>query len=254
MKLRLLLLISIILSIKCEDIIDDAVVIKNRVWEGYETGVGAHYYAYSPYQTGYSTVTTYVQLPESVNTNGGKRNAYISLGVLGLYGALDTGIMNSGEGWLPFYYDVKKHEFVTFKDHMAPEGTTIVGIEILVTQDRVVVFKLSYRNSDLEILSSFECQHDASHFLVYEDNMVKNRFYRFASLVPVEKDDQNDGTYMIGGKFTGLTIVKNGEAQSWGIATDNIDVAWLVSSKRIQYYYVDNMDSFSIIHKPSEPQ
>ena len=45
-----------------EDIIDNAKVIKNRVWDGYEKNTGAHYYAYSAYKTGYSKVTTYIVL------------------------------------------------------------------------------------------------------------------------------------------------------------------------------------------------
>lgn len=82
-----------------------------------------------------------------------------------------------------------------------------------------------------------------------EDGIIKNRFYRFASLVPNGKDDQDDGTYMIGGQFTGLTIVKDKNSQSWGISENNIDVAWLVSSSRIEFSYQDDNDYFSIIHK-----
>ena len=40
--------------------------------------------------------------------------------------------------------------------------------------------------------SSLTTELDASHILVYENNFVKNRFYRFFSLVPIEKDDQNE--------------------------------------------------------------
>ena len=69
MKVELLLyfiLISFILAE--EDIIDDVEVLKNRVWEGYETKVGAHYYAYSPYLVGYSIVTSFITLPSHLNT------------------------------------------------------------------------------------------------------------------------------------------------------------------------------------------
>ena len=80
-----------------ETCVNDAVVIKNRVWDGYEKGAGAYYIAYSPYATGYSKVTSYIILPYSLDTRGGKRNAYISLGVLGINGFIDLGIMNSGD-------------------------------------------------------------------------------------------------------------------------------------------------------------
>ncbi len=245
----ILLFLYLLKSIATQDVIDDAVVIKNTVWEGYETGVGAHYYAYSPYITGYSKVTSFIKLPYSLNTNQGARNAYISFGVLGLYGSIDTGIINSGEVWKPYYYDIKNGDFVCFHDYAAPEGTTVVGIEIEVTSSRTIIFSLSFRNDDLVILKSFSTSIDASHILVYEHSKVKNRFYRFASLVPVGKDNQNDGTYMVGGQFTGLTIVKNNQCQSWGISSDNIDVSWLVSSHRITFVYQFDNDEFSIIHK-----
>ena len=192
-----------------KDIIDDAVVLKNIVWEGYETGVGAHYYAYSPYITDYSKVKGFIKLPNSLNTNNGKRNAYISFGVLGLYGAINTGIMNSGKGWLPFYYDMISKKIVTFKDNYVPEGTKFVNIEIEVTSLRLIIFSLKFMNSNFITLKTFKTKIDASHILVYEDNKVKLRFYRFASMPPVEKDDQNDGTFMIGGEFIELKIDKN---------------------------------------------
>ena len=119
MKIMLLFL-YLLKSIITQDAIDDAVVIKNTVWEGYETGVGAHYYAYSPYITGYTKVTSYIKLPYSLNTNQGARNAYISFGVLGLYGSIDTGIINSGEVWKPYYYDIKNGKFVCFHYYASP--------------------------------------------------------------------------------------------------------------------------------------
>ena len=231
-----------------EDIIDNAKVIKNRVWDGYEKNTGAHYYAYSPYKTGYSKVTTYIILPHDLNTNNGKRNAYISLGVLGLNGAIDLGIMNSGVGWLPYYNDLKGSMFKAFKDDIAPTGTKIIGIEIDVTKTATVIISISFRKSNLAILKSFSTKIDASHILVYENSKVKLRFFRFASLCPVEEDNQNDGTYMLGGKFTGLTIVNNDKAESWGISSDNIEVSWLVSSSRISFSYQGDNDLFSISH------
>jgi hypothetical protein len=249
MKTMNFLIIFLLISISNLETIDDVVVIKNRAWEGYETGTGAYYIAYSPYITGYTKVTTYLRLPSSLNTNRGKRNAYISLGVLGLYGAIDTGIMNSGDGWKPYYNDISRKQFLSFKEYTAPEGASIAGIEVEVTSSRTIIFSLSFRDSNLYILKSFSIPIDASHILVYENSKVKNRFYRFASLVPTENDNQNDGTYMIGGAFNDLTIVKNGLGQSWGINTDNIDVSWLVSTYKINFYYQRDEEYFSIIHE-----
>ena len=233
-----------------EDVIDDVEVLKNRVWEGYETKVGAHYYAYSPYITGYSKVTSYIILPDKVNTNNGARNAYISFGVLGLYGSIDTGIMNAGKGrgWCPCKYDAKKDEFIAYQNYYGPADTVIVGLTVEVLSQRIVIFSVSFRDKNLKILKSFNVKFDASHILVYENNRVKNRFYRFASLVPVQQDDQNDKTYMVGGKFTGLTIVRNGIGYPWGITLDDIDVAWKVSTKRIPFIYDESNDKFDIIH------
>ena len=245
---KAIIIILLIIFTNEEDIIDDAKVIKNKVWDGYQKNTGAHYYAYSPYKTGYSRATTYIELPHDLNTNNGKRNAYISLGVLGLNGSIDLGIMNSGIGWLPYYNDCKEGNFKAFMDDIAPTGTKIVGIEIEVTITKTIIFSISFRKSNLAILQSFSTKIDASHILVYENNKVKLRFFRFASLCPVEIDNQNDGTYMLGGKFTGLTIVNNDRAESWGISSDNIDVAWLVSSSKINFGYQGDEDLFSISH------
>ena len=245
----LLLFILIIMNITDDDIIDDAVILKNAVWDGYEKNVGAHYYAYSPYKTDYSKVLGNIKLPDSLNTNNGKRNAYISFGVLGLYGAINTGIMNSGKGWIPFYYDNKSQKIVLFKDNTAPEGTKLVNIEVKVTSLRIIIFSLKFMNPNLITLKTFKTEIDASHLLVYENNEVKLRFFRFASMPPIEKDDQNDGTFMIGGEFNKLKIVKNEINELWGIEGDNIDVSWLVSSKRIEVNIQDDQDTFSIKHK-----
>lgn len=75
------------------------------------------------------------------------------------------------------------------------------------------------------------------------------RFYRSASFLPIQKDDQNDGTFMKGGKLFGLNIFKNNVSQNWGINGNNIDVAWLISSKRIEFIYKKDEESFNIIHR-----
>ena len=227
--------------------IDDAEVIKKEVWPGYETGGGAYYIAYSPYRTGFSTVTSYISLPTSLNTNNGKRNAYISFGVLGISGFIDMGIMNDGAGWKPFYCLNK--QFQSFPEYIGIKNVKIVGIEIEVLQSRNIIFSLSFRDSGLKILKSFRTVIDGRNILEYENNKVKLRFYRFASLVNTYyPDNQNDQTYMINGIFTNLVIVVNGAGYSWGIAGDYIETSWKVSTKRIEFGYADDHESFSIKH------
>ena len=233
---------------------DDAVIIKNIVWPDYEKNVGAYYLVYSPYSIGYSKVTTYVHLPASVNTNGGKRNAFISCGVLGRTGFLDTGIMNSGSGWIPCYCLNKTLK--AYPEYLGIEGVKIVGIEVEVTSSKIVIFSLSFRDSNLNILKSFSTEIDASSILEHDSNgNVKNRFYRFASLVnDIDKgvpDNQNDQTYMINGIFTNLCIVVNGKVEPWGISSDFVELGWIVSSKKLEFSYADDHESFSIKHYAS---
>ena len=53
---------------------------------------------------------------------------------------------------------------------------------------------------------------------------------------------------MIGGKFNDLTIINNKIEDNWGIDYNNIDVAWKVSSNRIDFNYYDNNEYFNIKH------
>ena len=220
-------------------------IIKNRVWKGYETKVGAHYYAYSPYKTGYSKVISNIILPFKLYT--GNRNAYISFRVLDINGSIDIGIMNGGNGWKPYYYDIKNKYFKSFNE-FAPFGTTIVFIQVEVFLNRKIEFYINFRNDNFDILKSFNTQINGNHVLEYEYGKVKNRFYRFASLVPNGIDNKNDGTYMIGGKFNDLTIINKKIEDNWGIDYNNIDVAWKVSSNRIDFNYYDNNEYFNIKH------
>lgn len=226
----------------------DAETIKNGVWSDYETNHGAYYYAYSPYSTAYSKVTSYIYLPPSLNTNGGNRNAFISFGILGYNGFIDMGIMNSGEGWKPVYCD--NGSLQSFPEYAGISNVKIVGIEIEVLSTRKVVFSLSFRDSQLNILKSFSVVISAKHIIEYENGKPKFRFYRFASLVNLDTipDDQNDQTYMINGIFTGLVIVVNGVGRSWGISSDYIEIAWKVSPQRIEFSHANDHESFSIKH------
>ncbi|KAL6613698.1 hypothetical protein U3516DRAFT_750112 [Neocallimastix sp. 'constans'] len=189
-----------------EDIIDDPVNIKNVPIYDPENGVGAHYYAFSPYKAGYTKVTIHA------------------------LSSIDIGIRNTGNGWHPYYYDVKNDKLEQFPENMAPSDTEKIGIE------------------------SFTTEFKADHIFENSDDFRK-RFYRFASLVPIggkDADNQNDETYMRGGQFTGLTIVENGTPKPWGIPEEDIESAWMVSSSRIEFSYDKNTDKFTIYHGESE--
>ena len=75
------------------DKIDDAKIIKKEAWEGYEKKKGAYYYAYSFYSTMCSKVKALIKLPDLIYTKD-KRNPYISLGILGINGGMNIGIIN----------------------------------------------------------------------------------------------------------------------------------------------------------------
>lgn len=231
---------------------DDAVAIKKVVWDEYERDTGAYYIIYSQYTSIYSKVTSYIHLPTSLNTNNGKRNAYISFGVLGLHGFIDTGIINPGSGWSPCYN--LNGSMKVEKGYSDIKGVEKVGIELEVTSSKVVKFSLSFRDSDLNILKSYSTEIDASSY--FDKNGVNFRFYRFASLVNDKNngvpDNQNDNTYMINGMFSKLCIVVNKKVKSWGIDNDYVELGWLVSSKKIEFSHAEDHESFSIKHYPSK--
>ena len=232
-----------------KDKIDDPVILKNAIWDGYETNVGAHYYAYTSYSNEYTQVKGLLKLPDSINTNYGRRNAYISFGILGINGGINIGLINSGTGgWRPLHYFHKTHKMVCYNDYHSDEKTDYIEIIIEVTQDRKILATFNLKNSTLFTIKSLNFEIDASDILEYENGKVKFRFFRFVSLVPIEKDNQNDGTFIKKGKFIGLSIVKNNKTESWGISGDNIEDSWIISSKRIQVDYRKSEESFSIIH------
>ena len=234
------------------ELIDDSLVIKNKAWEGYEKNVGAYYIAYSPISRRFKRASGIIQLPASLNTNDGKRNAYISFGIRGFKDYfVDMGIMNSGDGWKPYYS--KNGSLTSFPEYSAIEGVKYVEIEVelfLGSSLSGIGFYLHFMNDNLIYLKYFSV-------VIIPRDIVNNkiggnelRFYRFASLVNIDgvPDDQNDLTYMINGGFTKLTIVVNGSKRSWGISGDYIETSWLVSSSKIEFSHADDHESFSIKH------
>lgn len=233
----------------------DAELIKGKLDYWYEIDVGAHYYAYAPVIGGYTKASTLIKLPDKLETNNGYRNAYISLGLSGIYYSIDTGIRNNGTTWRPYHYDAKREDFIVYDNYSSPQNTTQVKIEIEVTQEIIVIVKILFMDSNSNILKSFTEQINASHIIEYDtEKRPAFRFYRFASLVnkDYEPDTQNDLTHMLGGKFTNLTIVRDNVNYKWGIDSDDINKCWKVSYKRINLSYTEDSDTFDIYHKPPD--
>ena len=236
------------INIKFYNCIDNPVVLKNEIWADYETKVGAYYIAYTPLRDYYSKITGDIKLPSSLNINKGKRIAYITLGVIGLNGRINIGIVNSNFGWTPYYYDIKKKKMKGFMDYTCPEETKIVKFKLELLNLCKILFSLKYFDSNSFILNSFVTEIDIRHILVINNNKTKLRFYRYIQLRPKENDNQNDGTYMEKGEFKELYIVKKNTRESWGIMGKNVEVAWKVSSKHIKLHFNRNKEIFSINH------
>ena len=162
---------------------------------------------------------------------------------------MNIGIISGGDDWTPFHYSINTQEMFCFKEYKSNSETKFIEIEIEITQERQLIASFIYRDSNLLQLNTLQFEIDVSEILEYENGKVKLRFFRFASLVPLGKDNQNDGTFMIKGKFTKLSIVKNNKTESWGIPGNNIESSWLVSSNRIKVDIEDSEEEFSIVHK-----
>ena len=137
------------------------------------------------------------KLPDSINTNYGRRNAYINFGILGINEGINIGLFYSGKGgWRPLHYFHKTHKMVCCNDYHSDEKTDYIEIIIEVTQDRKILATFNLKNSTLFAIKSLNFEIDASDILEYENGNVKFRFFRFVSLVPIEKDNQNDGNFI----------------------------------------------------------
>lgn len=218
----------------------------------HETGVGAHYYAFGSYGTTYKEAFANVVLPTSLNN--GQRNAFISLGICGENGGVDLGITNEGSGWMPYYYDVCGHTYVTYPSYPAPSSATNAILVATIVNTTTVQFYVRYLDANNNQVgnSLWKQIPVASGNFTTENGNVKCRFYRFASLVPKLgfSDNQMDSTYMLNGVFTGcqLLYTSSNTYTSWGINNSNMTNVWKVSPERISLSYSGTTDTFSIDH------
>lgn len=228
--------------------IDDVYVLKNSALFT-ETGVGAHYYAFSGYSNTYSEAFTNVQLPTDFNNNSGTRNGYISLGITGSVHGIDMGLCNTGSGWFPFIYDVG-NTFTTFASYVSTSSATNAIITVKPINTTTVNMYIRFVDSSGNT-TGLVFDRDitvTSGNLVTSSNKIMCRYYRFASLVPVGTDNQSDGTYMTGGQFKNCQLYNGSTYVSWGIGTARISNAWEVSSSKISVSYTEYNDTFSIQH------
>ena len=251
----LFLIILIITKIQVgnnsEDIYETE-IIKNKILYDYKKGSGAYYIAYSPFRDDYTRVTSYVRLPTFVETNGGKRDGFISFGIQGQYGYIDMGIMNSGKGWKPYYND--NGDLISFDDYTSKEDVKLIGIDVKIQSKKKVIFAVSFRDLNEKILyDSFSKGIYCSH--IFEGNIEEKpnlRFYRFVSLVNNKDkgvpDNQKDNTALINATFSDLVIMINNEGKTWGINGPNIEASWKVSPKKIEFSCGVDFDNFSIIY------
>jgi hypothetical protein len=221
-----------------------------------ESGVGAHYYAFSRYTDTYKSAFVNVKLPTGLDGQG-YRNAYISLGIMGDHHGIDLGIKNEGNGWYPYSADTYYEgggRFVDYDNYMAPSTATNAIITVKPIDTDTVYLHVHWLNSaGNEVGTSFTREIDVlpGNMLIsqYTGNLVC-RFYRFASLVPLpgEYDDQSDGSYMTGGKFMNCQLYNGSSYVNWPGNASPTDRAWKVSTDKITVNFSGINDTFNINH------
>ena len=225
-------------------------IIKNKILYENKKGSGAYYIAYSPFRDDYTRVTSHVRLPTKIETNNGKRTGFISFGIQGQYGYIDMGIMNSGNGWKPYYND--NGEIKSYDDRTANEDVKIITLDICEIKKKKIVFAVKFRDSDGNEMSDTFWHHIySSHiFEGNEEDRPNLRLYRFVSLVNNKDkgypDDQKDGTALINGTFSEIKVVVGRHQYNWGINEAYIEASWKVSPKKIEINSYALEDNFSI--------
>lgn len=242
-----------------------------------ETGHGAHYYAYSPQTTNYKTATGFFELPTSLNVEFDTeapithRSAYISAGILGSTHGIDLGIRNTGGRWHPYYYDGYREDpddpsddgknvYKAFDEeeseqagYVAEDTAVCAAFLIMPYTETSVVFSVTFYDENDECVGDF-----LKIIPVVEDNLIFSnsqalcRFFRFVSLVQPDGyvDNQMDSTYMLDAGFSELSLSGYDASMSgdWGIDSNRVECAWLVSPERIQFEYWQDSETVSIDH------
>lgn len=232
--------------------IDELVVVKGSALFQ-ESAVGAHYYAFSDYSSSYYEAFANIKLPTSYNNANNTRNGYISLGIYGSAHGIDLGLKNDGSGWYPYSYDVGQ-TFTDYTAYRAPSTATNAIITVNPVDTTTVRMYVQFLDSNGNNVGTAFNQNIAvaSGNLQYSGGYIACRFYRFASLVPIppNPDNQKDSSYILGGQFTNCLLYQRSTSSyvSWGIDTARVTNAWKVSPERISLSYSTYNDTFAIDH------
>lgn len=233
--------------------IDQVVVIKGKQLFS-EEGKGAYYYVFSGMSTLYSEAFANIKLPTQFNNANGTRNGYISLGIYGSKHGIDLGLRNTGNGWHPYSNDVipGANDFRTYEAYGAPSNATNAIIVVKPVNTTTVHMYVQFLNSSgNNVGTPFDQDISVkSGNLTTSSGVISCRYYRFASLVPRDYDNQMDSSYMLGGQFTNLKLYNRNTKRyvDWGISTSTVTDAWKVSPERMGLTYTATSDTFRIDH------
>ncbi len=235
-----------------------------------ELNKGAHYYAYSPvlstsvYTEAFANIvlpTAFQNIPIGVSAQYASRNGYICLGLRGQRpsgdsSGVDIGLLNTGNGWRPFYYDVASGEDEAtdysedFSDYIASSSATNAIIVVKPMGATSVGLYVRFVNSAGTTLLTFD------QTLPVNYRASWSQYYRFASLIPslsTASSINTDSTYMLGGQFTNLGLYNQstGVYYPWGLYSTSPELIsdyWTVYHPRCNVTYTNNSDSFTIDH------
>ena len=229
-------------------------LIGERSNEGIVTNCGGYYYAFTDESSEYSKISALIQLPESLKTNSGKRNAYIVFGVESKKNKINFGLINSGTGWRPFKERMIKKDMEVHNEWNNKNNKFIkIGIEVIKKRQSKYQIEgiFTFYDSNKKKLGQLNITLDASEDLEYEGNKAKFSFFRCMSLVPLETvdDDIGDGTYISKGKISELYITKNNKAEPWGKKSKNIKYFFSIHPETVILGDFDDFgETFSIFH------
>lgn len=111
--------------------------------------------------------------------------------------------------------------------------------------------KWEYPNSLIPFDELGNVHEVAENNLSFIDEQAFVRFFRFVSLVHLDgaEDDQHDGSHIANGGFSNLKAERyDGRRHNWGIETEWVEKAWIVSPELIQVYEREDGESVNINH------
>ena len=232
--------------------VDDLTVIKGSALFR-ESKVGAHYYAFSAYSASYTSAFANIQLPTGFNNGGSLRNGFVCLGIYGSNHGIDLGLINKGGGWVPYHYDVGHGSAYTYPDtYMAPPTATNAIITVKPVNTTTVHMYVQFTNSAGSYVGTpldTDIRVSAGNLTTASNGRINCRFYRFASLVPYNDDNQSDGTYMTGGRSLYCQLYNGSSYVGWGKDSSTMQNVWKISSDKISLSFAGNNDTYSIRHQ-----